>query len=382
MGYLHIEISSSQSSKRLGEICGDVVASERNADATLLICSDGIGSGIKANIAATLCVSRLQELLRSRFSLREAFSRMVQTLNQARGTDLPYAVFSVARILNDGETTVLTYEMPPPLFLGRHQTTVLKQRTLTLEQALVGESHCFLEPGEGLLLLSDGITQAGLGAGLREGWGIEGVCRYVNEQRVEGIVFQEIPSCVHDRARELWRNVRGDDCTVALASTRYGQVVNILTGPPINREEDPAIVSRFLLMQGQKVVCGATSAHLVARHLGRKISVQQDAHSMIAPPAYHLEGIDLVTEGAVTLNQVYNILEEDPSTYEQDTGVSQLGRMLLEADRVNLLVGQAQNVAGKDIRFRQQGILPRSRIVPLIAEALKARGKLVVVEWV
>ncbi|MDX9976249.1 MAG: hypothetical protein RBU21_24955, partial [FCB group bacterium] len=87
------------------------------------------------------------------------------------------------------------------------------------------------------------------------------------------------------------------------------------------------------------------------------------------------------TEGAVTLNQVFNILEEDDSRYEPKSGVSNLARLLKDADRVEFLVGRAPNLAGEDIAFRQQGILPRTTIVPLLAEKLQSAGKLVIVRY-
>lgn len=102
MGYVHCEIDTHQVPKRAAAACGDVVAWDRTASATTVICADGLGSGIKANLAAQMCTARLHELLRQGRSLREAFASVAETMNRARGTDLPYAAFTVARVLNDG----------------------------------------------------------------------------------------------------------------------------------------------------------------------------------------------------------------------------------------------------------------------------------------
>jgi hypothetical protein len=139
------------------------------------------------------------------------------------------------------------------------------------------------------------------------------------------------------------------------------------------------LVGRFLQSEGRKVVCGATTAKIVGQRLGVSLEVEQ-SESLIAPPTYRLKGVDLVTEGAVTLNQAYNILDEDPTEYEEESGVTHLCDLLHGADRVNIFLGMARNPASGDIAFRQQGILPRIKVVPLLAERLRQQGKLVVVE--
>jgi len=380
MGYLHFEVKITQCAKKNGAVSGDVAAYDRTPSSTTLICSDGIGSGMKAYVAANLCVSRMRELLRREYSLREAFGSVVRTMQEARGSDLPYAVFTLLRVLPDGAATVLSYEMPPPLYLGRNLASVIKQRVFDLEGSLVGEGHLYLEPGEGILVMSDGITQAGLGAGLPMGWETEGVHRFVRDRLSERTALEAIPSKVLHQARQYWGRAAGDDCTVCLVSCRAGKTVTILSGPPVNREQDAAAVRRFLNAEGQKVICGATTAKVAGRVLGKPVQVEQDSASLIEPPRYFLEGVDLVTEGAVTLNQVYNILEEDPSRYEEDSAVARFCLMLREADRVRFLLGGAPNLGGDHISFRQQGVLPRGKIVPLLADALRKMDKLVVIE--
>lgn len=358
-----------------------MICAERTAAWTTLICSDGIGSGIKANLAANLCVSRLTELLRRGFSLRQAFGSLVKTMNQSRDPSLPYACFSVARMLNDGEATVLSYEMPGPILISGRHAAILNQRTTMLENAVVGEAQCHLDAYDGILLVSDGITQAGLGMGLREGWTLEGLCDHVNSALADGVDVADIPQNMHDFARRLWRGAKGDDCTAILGMCRPGTTVNIFTGPPSNPAMDARVVRNFVDSEGWKVICGATTSQIVADHLGRELSVVQDDLSLYTPPKYSLEGIDLVTEGAVTLNQVYNIFEDSDESHE-DSGVTQLCALLKAADRVNFIVGVAANPANQHIAFRQQGILFRARIVPLLTEMLRAAGKLVVVHHV
>ena len=379
--YVHIELETAQSSKRPATPCGDVFTCDRTAVATSIVFADGIGSGIRASIAARMCASRLLELLRLGFSLRKAFSAVVRTMQQNRDPSRPFAAFSLARILNDGTASILTYDAPPPILVGPHHAAALPVRSVEVESAIVTEADCWLEPGDGLLLMSDGITQAGLGCGLREGWQTEGVARYVSHCLTGGNHPKEIPELVHKEARRLSPR-GGDDCTVLLAYCRRGQVVNLLTGPPQDPSRDAQVVHRFVETRGLKIACGGKTAEIVAQVLGKPLGIEQDPSSLTLPPRYAIEGLDLATEGAITLNQVYNVLDEPLEQLTEDNGVTELCAFLHLADRVNLFLGGAQNRAHGDIAFRQQGILTRDRIVPLIIDKLRAAGKLVVVERV
>ncbi|MEN6546388.1 MAG: SpoIIE family protein phosphatase [Armatimonadia bacterium] len=382
MPHIHVEIEISQSPKKPGSPCGDLVAFERSPAATTFVLCDGLGSGIKANLAATMCASRLLEALRQGTTLRHAFGSLVKNMIRVRGTELPYACFIVIRILNDGQATVLSYDMPPPLFVTSNHAAPLPQRTRTVENALIGESHAQLAPGDGIMVMSDGVTMAGLGLSQRNGWKTEGVQQYLRELLSERRPLRELARAVHDRARELWEQVGGDDTTVAMALCRWGKTLNIFTGPPANKQHDRAVAQKFMLSEGWKVVAGSTTAEIVARFVEKPLEVEQDLRSKLAPPRYYIEGIDLVTEGAITLNQVYNVLEADPKSFEEESGVTELQRLLREADRINFTVGAAQNPAHGDIVFQQRGLLTRTNIVPLLAGKLEKMGKLVTVEYV
>lgn len=382
MKYVHLDVTGNQVVKHNQVACGDVWSVERRPTDTLLLCCDGLGSGVSANLAATFCSARLIERLHGHSSLREAFGDVVRTMNQARGQDLPFAAFSLVRMLSDGSTTVLSYESPPTLLLTTQTATVLDQHESVIDHAVISEVNLLLEPGDALLVVSDGITQSGLGHGLPLGWGNDGLCRFVSAKITEGYLQSEIPRLVTDQARQLWGGRAHDDCTAVCASCRPGRSLVVLTGPPANPAMDSQLIKRYLALEGQKVVCGGTTAKLVARCSGQKLRVLTPAADTVAPPHYEISGVALVTEGAVTLNQVYNLIDESLTDYREDSGVTRLCELLRQADRIQFLVGTAPNQAEGDLVFRQQGILPRAKIVPLIAENLRNKGKLVIVEEV
>ncbi|MFP4105443.1 MAG: SpoIIE family protein phosphatase [Phycisphaerae bacterium] len=383
MGYIHVEVDSHQVAKKPGA-SGDVVRVLRTKAATAVICCDGIGSGIKANLAATMATQRLVELLNGGWSLRKSFMQVARSMNRLRGQEVvyPYAVFSVAYILNDGSATILTYESPRPLLISRGHVSTLKLRTEMLGTEVVGETECVLDPGEGVLLMTDGLTQAGIGGRFVEGWSADGVQQCAESLLARRIRPEQLPKCLVDRALAHWGQVQGDDCTALLARCRKGVPVNIFTGPPANPQMDEKTVKRFMDAEGLRIVAGAETARIVSRCTGKELGIEANPSSLITPPKYEIDGIDLVSEGAVTLNQVYNVLDADPAGFEETSAVTEMVELLRLADRVNFLLGTAENPANKSLTFRQQGIVSRGNIVPLIAEKLRDQGKLVVVERV
>ncbi|HOI31969.1 MAG TPA: hypothetical protein PLC47_04320, partial [Bacteroidales bacterium] len=282
------------------------------------------------------------------------------------------------RILNNGQSTVLSYEMPPPILLNKYLAQVLKGRIYTEDKAVILESVCTIAKGEALLLMSDGITQAGIGKHFPMGWEADGVRRFIQaDLPVDRLDGDALVTDIHAQARAYWPAGKGDDCTVLAAVNRRGIIVNWFSGPPVNRNDDKKMVKDFLKSKGIHVVSGGTSSKIVAREKNTFVNVKKDLNP-ITPPAYEIDGIELVTEGLVTLNQVFHLLDEDPDEYPDSSPVSALAWQLRMADRVNIWEGKAENPGEGLIAFRQQGLMPRSKVLHSICEKLLKMGKLVV----
>ena len=138
----------------------------------------------------------------------------------------------------------------------------------------------------------------------------------------------------------------------------------------------------FLLTSGKKIICGGTTAGVIAKNSGRKIDVKMTSPSPFTPPSYAIQGIDLVTEGAISLNQFYNIIDADRNLMEEDNPVTQIYDLLMQADKIIFYVGSGNTSEETDISFIQRGIKRRQEIVPLIAEKMQQLGKIVVIEWI
>lgn len=379
---IYIEDILHQVNKKDKRVCGDYFMCDRSPEATLSILCDGLGSGIKANLAAMMCASRLREAIRREGSLYKACRHVAASMHRARTEDIPFSAFTVANVLKDGQYTMLSYEMPPPALITKNQVYLPKQRFFSMGHEVVAEITGRLGMGEGLLLVSDGVTQAGMGHGKPYGWTVEAMADYADRLRRQGMSDARLAKSIFQEAGTFTDQGFHDDTTVAVLSCRRANVLNILTGPPSVRGLDETYVRQFAALEGAKVVCGSSTAQIVSRITGRTITAKQLSGSYSQPPMYSIEGFDLVTEGAVTLNQVYNILGEDPETFDEYSGVTDLCERMQEADVIRFYVGDAVNANHATISMKQVGVMPRSVIVSLLEEKLKQIGKVVCqVHW-
>jgi len=383
MSYQHIDIDFLQSSKKDTDPCGDTVWFKRTIYHTTIICADGIRSGVRAYIASQMNVARIAQLLESGMSLQEAFLSIVKSMSQWRDYTMPFTAFIVARILNDGTTTIFNYEMPSPILVIRNRASVLQSEPVLIDTGVASSAHCRLLEGDGLVLMSDGITQSGMETNYPNGWGSEGAQKYMSQQLTHGLsMFQSARKAFH-QAKLNDGEFNGDDRTMLFAQSHAGKIVEVLTGPPLDENKDEEFVNRFWEAEGVKVICGATTADIVARYKFSQLRVEQNPVTLSTPPRYFIDGVDLVTEGAVTLNQVHNLLEEEDLDRDSDMSAAvDLAKILKSGDRIVFTVGQSLNPANKDIVFRKQGILQRNKIIPMIAAKLERMGKLVSIERV
>ena len=373
-----VETHVAQVCKRGQSVCGDHLIVQRSPEATIVVVGDGIGSGIYANIAAITCANRLAALLSGGTLIQDACAMVADSMHRAKTEDVPYCAFTAARILKNGQYTVLSYDAPAPVLIRDGAARVAEQRFFTLGYELVAEASGVLQEGESLALFSDGVSQAGIGITHALGCGSDGDAAILTRKLSQQMTPARLPDVVLAETERLSDGVHHDDATFVILGCRPARVVHLMTGPPSARQFDRPFVEGFLAATGARIVCGSSTTDMVARVSGRAVrTLNITASSMAHPPEYEIEGIDLVTEGAATLNQAYNILDEDPDLYDEASAVTRLCRMLLEADIVHFLVGEAHNPGHDTITFKQLGVQTRKTIVPMLAEKLRDMGKLV-----
>lgn len=399
--YRHIQVNMAQESKINQYVCGDLVRQEKSERYTVILLADGIGSGIKAQIAAQMASENLLEMLRLGFSLRTAVGNVVKTMHKARSEDIPFAAFNVAYILPDNSVTLFSYEAPLPILIERKYVYAPKPRYIDIHDEVIAECRFQLREGTSILLMSDGITQAGLGrtsASFSTGfvphfssrrfggprseiisWSYPGIIQFIKERLFEQVRPELLPQLLLTKATEVSGGYLEDDATALVLTSRESQIANLLTGPPSDPALDKQLIDEFMQLRGYKFICGSTTADIVARHTGQEVKLNGVPGAFDQPPQYELAGIDLATEGAVVLNQLYNILDEDVEHYNPDSCVSELARLLRSVDVVNIWVGTSLNPGHKSIEFKQLGILSRQRIVELVVGKLKKMNKLVII---
>jgi hypothetical protein len=367
-----------QRHKKSHVVCGDYYVFERNAAGLIYVLCDGIGSGIYANISAITCASRILEMFRGNLSIRMTCEAVAASMHRARKEDIPFAAFSAVVILPDGRFTAYSYEMPNPVSLQNNQASVLEPRLYTAGFEVIGEFAGTLHIGDSLLFFSDGVTQAGLGHGYGMGIGSDGVSDFINRNYKPDDNIIELPQRIAEMCKTLSAGNHEDDTTIALIHCRNAKELTLLTGPPSKQSMDHDYAMDFMNMPGQRVICGSTTASLVARELGLTLETLSVGDAFGLPPEYGIKGIDLVAEGAVTLNQVYNILDEPTEQVAGSSVAERLCRMLHTTDVIHLMVGGAVNAAHEDLIFKQIGIHVRRATIQKIAETLKNMGKLVI----
>jgi hypothetical protein len=370
-----------QATKHRKIVCGDTFLCERTMDGTEFVLCDGIGSGVYANIAAISCASRLIELFCSGVSFKIACEMVADSMHRAREEDIPFSAFSAAKILHDGQFTVYTYEAPEPIFIKDGTASVLKPHFFTAGYEVLGESSGTLGIGDSLVLSSDGVTQAGLGHGYTFGIGAEGIADSINHSLTRGIPLKDLPESIIELTETISGGSHEDDTTMAILHCRQAEEITVLSGPPSSKLKDRLFVERFMSSPGTRIVCGSTTAEILSRELHKEVRLINVGTSFGNPPEYHMEGTDMITEGAVILNQIYNILGENPERFVDNSPAERICSQLLNADVVTFIIGRAVNNAHSELLFKQLGLRPREATIKLISDKLKELGKLVVDEY-
>ena len=370
----------SQKIKHKQRVCGDTTQFLRTPFYTLFVLCDGIGSGIYANIAAITCANRLIELARTEMSFRAACQMVAASMHVARKKEAPFSAFSAVQLMNDGQFSFFSYESPYPIVERAGVCQVLEPEFFAAGHERLGEYYGRLQPENRLLLLSDGASQAGMGKHYVMGIGSEGIADYWQDLAKNPLTEPQLLESIHEKVLALTEGISVDDTTLLLLKNRPAKSLNILTGPPEQRSEDRSFVATFMAKEGRKVISGSTTADIVARELNRKVELVDNSLGFASPPEYRMEGIDMVSEGALLLNQAVNLLDEPVERWGEQTSVERFCRLLLEADIVTFLVGNAINEAHLSPLFKQVGVKPRRTAISLLKEKLESMGKLVIEE--
>ncbi|MDR3560773.1 MAG: SpoIIE family protein phosphatase [Negativicutes bacterium] len=381
MGTLHAEVAVAQLSKAGEELCGDKVEVTRAEDKTTVVLSDGLGSGVKANILATLTTKIASSMLKRRIPLEEVVNTISQTLPVCRERKIAYSTFHIVKLRPDGETTVVEYDSPASFLLRGGQVVPFPTHEKVIAGKTVNEGYLVLQENDFLVAVSDGVIHSGIGGLLKLGWNWQGIASELAAYSAECSardVAQGILNCCNG----YYLGQPGDDSTVVVIKLRRPRQLTLLTGPPSDVSLDEKVVRRFMLAPGMKVVAGGTTANLVGRITGNSVAVDLSYHDPEVPPTARIEGVDLVTEGVLTLTAAIDRFDNhrrlnDPSFRD---GATLLARLMLEADKINILAGTAVNPAHQNPNFPAR-ISIKNQVLERLRGKLESIGKQVKLEW-
>jgi hypothetical protein len=366
-----------------GEIlCGDSLSVAPIGGGKLMVLSDGLGSGVKANILATLTTKIAVRLLERGLPLEEVVETLTDTLPECKVRKIAYSTFTLLKVLEDGSVYLAEFDNPPTFFLKRGYVSQLKYRDRVIGTRKIREARVQVQAGDWLITVSDGEIHAGIGGLLNLGWDWDKIAKFLEVQVYEDMSAQKVAQILVEQARQLYEGRPGDDTTAGVLKIRPKRFATFMIGPPVKREEDDAVVKRFMEAPGRKIVSGGTTAGILGKMMGKDVVVDLSTMTNKIPPIGKLEGIDLVTEGVHTVNHALEILERVPdidSLVGKRDGSNRLAWEFLHADRIHIFLGQAINPAHLNPNLPQEMGF-KSRSVQAIANLLKDRGKEVTLE--
>lgn len=353
-----IEIECSQSIKTGESVCGDAFKTVRLDDENrhIAVLSDGLGSGIKACLLASMTTTMALEFIRKNMDILPSAEIIMDTLPVCELRKISYATFSIFDILSGGKVRAI--EMDNPKFIHLRNGKDIKWESSTMvsdkwpdRKLSVTEFRAIA--GDRIICFSDGVSQAGLGSKDNKfGWRREGALKFIQE-----VIEKEPQVSARELARKITVEARSknpdykylDDTSCMVIYFRRPRKLQLLTGPPFNEENDKIFAKKVLSYDGKTVLCGGTTANIVSRELNRKITTNLKLIRISGnlPPPSQMEGVDLVTEGILTLTEVCRALEAG-KLYDLPLAASELANMLINSDVIELVVGTKVNEAHQD----------------------------------
>ena len=373
-------------------LCGDRVEILKTGDSDIMILADGMGSGVKANILSTLTSKILGTMFLNGATLEECVDTIVETLPVCQVRQVAYSTFSILQVYHNGDVYLVEFDNPGCIFIRDGRLMPIPQNLREIDGKKINEFRFQVKKGDALILMSDGTIHAGVGQLLNFGWLWDDIAAYAVKEYGKTISAVRLASSICQACDELYMFRPGDDTTVACMRIIDSKPVHMMTGPAQNPEDDERMVADFMSDPTAKtIVCGGTSSTIVSRVLKKPLDVSLDYVDPDIPPIAYMDGIDLVTEGVLTLNRVIRLLrryvkkesvvEDFFEELDKPNGASMVAKMIIEdCTEIHLYVGKAVNSAYQNpgIPF-DLGI--RQNMVDQLKAVLEDLGKPVTVTY-
>ncbi|MCT4589766.1 MAG: serine/threonine-protein phosphatase [Carboxylicivirga sp.] len=355
----YIEAELCQERKAMQNVCGDACESRKlkEEDRLITVLSDGLGSGVKANILATMTTSMALQFTAKNDPLEHTADFIMNTLPVDSKRQISYSTFSILDINCFGDANIVEFDNPPVLIYrdGAFINLQAKQKKIKRSDALsatVHYSNLKLQKEDRIIMVSDGITQSGMGSTrMPFGWGSEGLESFIRQaiDAQANISAKQLARKIMQRAKANDADRFKDDATCQVIYCREPRKLVMASGPPYYKNYDAVLAERLVNFCGKKIICGGTTSKIISRELNRDLQIELDNYRPELPPVAQMQGIDLITEGILTLGKVSSILEQLNNTRVKGDGPAEkMVKLLLDSDSILILAGTQINNAHQD----------------------------------
>ena len=371
------------------ELCGDHVdIVEENDNSTVIVLADGLGSGVKASILSTLTSKIISTMMAAGLPIEECVSTIAATLPVCSVRGVAYSTFTIIHLLNNELAEIIQYDNPHVIVIRDFAVYDYPKTEMNIGGKKIYKSVIRLQENDVFIAMSDGCPHAGMGGKYNFGWKRDDIAEYMQALVAGGYTAKNLSTMLVEECNNLYGHKPGDDTTACVVKIRKREPMNILFGPPSNRDDANRMMALFFSKEGKHIICGGTTSSIASKYLGKPVRVSLNFEKSDLPPIAHIEGVDLVTEGVITMNRVIEYAKDylgDNLLYEQwnfkKDGASLIARLLFEeATDINFYVGRAVNPA------HQNPDLPinfniKMNLVEDLSTCLKKMGKRIKVSY-
>ncbi|MDD6262828.1 MAG: SpoIIE family protein phosphatase [Clostridiales bacterium] len=371
------------------QLCGDHVdIVERDENSTVIVLADGLGSGVKASILSTLTSKIISTMMAEGLPIEECVSTIAATLPVCSVRGVAYSTFTIIHLINNETAELIQYDNPHIILIRDDKSWDYPKTEMNIGGKKIYKSVIKLHENDIFIAMSDGCPHAGIGTAYNFGWKREDIASFMETIAPVGYTAKTLSTILVDECNKLYDNKPGDDATACVVRVRKRIPMNLLFGPPSNRDDCDRMMSLFFSKEGKHIICGGTTSSIAAKYLRKPLKASLNFERSDVPPIAELEGVDLVTEGVITVNKVLTYAKdylEGNELYEEWSlkrdGASLICRLLFEeATDINFFVGRAINPA------HQNPDLPinfsiKMNLVKELSECLKKMGKRIKVSY-
>ena len=354
----YIEAASSQVNKNGQRVNGDTMILKRIANERrfLFVLSDGLGSGIFANVLSNLTASMALNFRLRNEPVNRTARNIINILPIDRKRKISYSTFTLADVDFDGEINIIELDNPSFILIRNHERIIPERKQIVIKSEnidrMVNIAHLHLFSEDRIIFMSDGVTQSGIGTSkMPIGWGEKGVMDFALEQIKDNktISAKELCDKIVSRSYQNDDYKSKDDISCSVLYMRKPRKTLICSGPPFEKEKDEYLTELVTKYEGKKIICGGTTAHIISRCMKKEIKIDLEDDSNDLPPVSEIEGIDLVTEGILTLAKVSEFLEKKSfNEVLPENASGKILEIIMNSDIIDFIAGTRINNAHQD----------------------------------